>query len=76
VWADPDKAGEQFFTKVQQSLSVAELIMLPTSSDVNALLVERGRDGVLALLEGEADTEEPEDEPEVHYDEVGEVIPF
>ena len=77
VWADPDKAGEQFFTKVQQSLSAAELIMLPTSSDVNSLLVERGKAGVLALLEGETEAEEqPEDEHELHYDEVGEVIPF
>lgn len=88
-WADQDDKGAsmELFEKIRQGVSTAEVIVVAPGEDVNSMFQKHGKAGLLALLEEKPEGEdaEPADDgdelgdwtpPVVHYDELGDVIPF
>ena len=88
-WADQDDKGSslELYARIRLHLRQAELVRLPAGADVNSLYVAGGRDALLRLTDGDdgshtgstaqADpTERDHDDPELHYDPDGNVIPF
>jgi len=83
-WAQADDKGqsEGLGERIRSSISRVSVIMVESGEDLNSFYVKHGRQAVLDLLddggaeapEGEAEYEF--DEPEVHYDDDGTVIPF
>lgn len=49
VWGDPDKAGQEFTSKVMKDLRHAKRVPLK-NGDANETYLKDGRDGVLALI--------------------------
>ena len=57
VLGDGDSAGKTFATKVRESIQTAIVVTLKEGEDVNSTYVSHGKDGVLALLGSESDSE-------------------
>lgn len=54
IWADGDKAGREFRSKVTKSIRSARAVRLPEGQDVGSLYVQVGQAGLMATLRGEA----------------------
>lgn len=52
VWADVDEAGSEFAKKIMGSMRSARLVRLPYG-DVSEVFVKEGKEGLLALLDGD-----------------------
>lgn len=90
-WADRDDKGSslELFARIRVRLPHVELVDLPDGGDVNSVLVAGGPAAVLALTQSDPDsntgirttgtsdnTEENDDDPILHYDDEGNLIPF
>lgn len=61
VWGDGDTAGREFAQHVAHAVAGAEVMMVPSSQDINEVFVEGGKDAILEIAEGEADDDRDED---------------
>lgn len=55
VWADGDKAGQDFAAKVRKEVAAAEIVPMPTGYDVNRIYSELGAEAIRKLAGADDD---------------------